>query len=123
MLRHCQALRPAGASRAHSCQPRERQVAPPHTTRLRPSCVHCLARSYSCKFTLLDSKGTPTKTVRVSANVAADTEGTFACTTPAWSPAGSGKYRGMFSHRHATAVYIVWSVPGLAVKQLIALVH
>ena len=88
-----------------------------------PAHTHCLARSYSCKFTLLDSKGKPTKTARVSAEVAAITEGAFACVTPAWSPAGSGKYRGMFSHRHATAVYIVWSVPGLAVKQLIALVH
>ena len=53
--------------------------------------LHCLAHSYSCKFTLLDSKGSPTKTVRVSADVAADTKETFACVTPAWSPAGSGK--------------------------------
>ena len=66
------------------------QAAPPHTTCLR-TMWHCLAHSYSCKFTLLDSKGSPTKTVRVSADVAADTERTLACVTPAWSPAGSGK--------------------------------
>jgi len=51
---------------------------------------HPDVKIYSCKFTLLDSKGTPTKTARVSANVAAETEGTFACATPAWSPPGSG---------------------------------
>jgi len=45
---------------------------------------------YSCQFTLLDSKGAKTKTVKVSADVAAGTERTFACVTPAWSPAGSG---------------------------------
>jgi len=43
---------------------------------------------YQCKFTLLDSKGEPTKDARWTTKASADTPRTFKCVTPQWNQPG-----------------------------------